>query len=752
MILTVLIGHQLKSIKQMKSILFPALLCLIGSNLFAQEIPSKIETPKTTSDTLISKPKEKANLLNEVTIFGNKKQYIKVESDKTTVSVKDNAMLSSGSAFDAVKKLPGVITSPTGSLSLNGKGVTIYIDGSPSTLSGTDLQNYLSSLPANAIEKVELIYNPGASFDANSHGSIINIVTSSKRLKGVNATVNINYNFNKYQKPSPQIVLNGKEKNLSWQTMLGYNYIDSEETMVNSQTFTSFTPQKSLLQENKRVNTNRNAYFRLGTNYKLTSKSNLLFNYNGTLSNDRSVYDSKVSGISTDFYDSGITHNKNSNHEISLQFKTKLDTLGRTFDIIGFANTFNRNPLNQSNTSTNQLNSSAIDFGLKNYYLKYDFAIPYEKMKFSINTGGKFNVIKVTDFGQYELNSNATTINFDYLENNLAFYAEARKKFNKFNFTAGIRFEDYKVTRQASTITDKIEYRNTNFFPNASALYELTQDMNISASYSKKIAQPGYNTIDPNNSNAYNQYNSSVGNLNLKPTFFDNFELNFTAFQFVQLGANYTVGKDDSRFVFSANPGELVSNQSFQQFDKIKTFSAYLSFPIPLDYFLKSKEEFAKRMNTIDKMNYIFFNINYVKSTIDGYTFPYTNKAITNYSAQSQLILPWNITNTMTYFILPKGTWEIYQVEKPIQQFDISFNRDFLNKKLKVGLHCFDVFNANEINALIAGQNLDTRFYQKQDSRTFRISLTYNFGNLKLEKENTEIQTEKAKQGGGIIK
>lgn len=736
----------------MKSILFPALLCLIGSNLFAQEIPSKIETPKTTSDTLISKPKEKANLLNEVTIFGNKKQYIKVESDKTTVSVKDNAMLSSGSAFDAVKKLPGVITSPTGSLSLNGKGVTIYIDGSPSTLSGTDLQNYLSSLPANAIEKVELIYNPGASFDANSHGSIINIVTSSKRLKGVNATVNINYNFNKYQKPSPQIVLNGKEKNLSWQTMLGYNYIDSEETMVNSQTFTSFAPQKSLLQENKRVNTNRNAYFRLGTNYKLTSKSNLLFNYNGTLSNDRSVYDSKVSGISTDFYDSGITHNKNSNHEVSLQFKTKLDTLGRTFDIIGFANTFNRNPLNQSNTSTNQLNSSAIDFGLKNYYLKYDFAIPYEKMKFSINTGGKFNVIKVTDFGQYELNSNATTINFDYLENNLAFYVEARKKFKKFNFTAGIRFEDYKVTRQASTITDKIEYRNTNFFPNASALYELTQDMNISASYSKKIAQPGYNTIDPNNSNAYNQYNSSVGNLNLKPTFFDNFELNFTAFQFVQLGANYTVGKDDSRFVFSANPGELVSNQSFQQFDKIKTFSAYLSFPIPLDYFLKSKEEFAKRMNTIDKMNYIFFNINYVKSTIDGYTFPYTNKAITNYSAQSQLMLPWNITNTMTYFILPKGTWEIYQVEKPIQQFDISFNRDFLNKKLKVGLHCFDVFNANEINALIAGQNLDTRFYQKQDSRTFRVSLTYNFGNLKLEKENTEIQTEKAKQGGGIIK
>jgi hypothetical protein len=301
-------------------------------------------------------------------------------------------------------------------------------------------------------------------------------------------------------------------------------------------------------------------------------------------------------------------------------------------------------------------------------------------------------------------------------------------------------------------LTDKIEYKNTNFFPNVSALYELNSQMNVIASYSKKINQPNYNTIDPNNSSVFNQYNSSVGNLGLKPTFFDNYELKFSAFQFVQLGANFTLAKDDSRFVFQAKPGELVSNQSFQSFDKIKTFSAFLSFPVPLDYFFKGKEEFQKRMNTIDKMNYIYFNVNYVKSTIEGYSFPFTNKAVTNYSAQSQIMLPWEITNTMTYFILPKGTWEIYQIEKPIQQFDVSFNKDFMNKKLKVGLHCFDVFNANEINALVSGLNLDTRFHQKQDTRIFRVSITYNFGNLKLEKENTTIDTEKVKQGGGMIK
>ena len=106
----------------------------------------------------------------------------------------------------------------------------------------------------------------------------------------------------------------------------------------------------------------------------------------------------------------------------------------------------------------------------------------------------------------------------------------------------------------------------------------------------------------------------------------------------------------------------------------------------------------------------------------------------------------------MMYFILPSGNWQIYKITKPIQQFDISFNRDFLDKNLKIGLHCFDVFNKNEVNALIAGENLNTSYRQKQDSRTFRISLTYNFGNLKMQNENTNIETEKVKSGGGMMK
>ncbi len=731
-----------------------AALFMTASSSFAQEA-LKEPTNQRVQDTVKT---PKTNELKEVTITQQKK-FIKIESDKTTVAVKDNPMLGSGNAYDAVKKLPGVITSPTGGLSLNGKGVTIYIDGSPSTLSGTDLQNYLSSLPANAIEKVELIYNPGAAYDANASGSIINLVTSSKRLKGINASFNINYNFNKYQKPSPQILLNGKEKNLSWQTMIGYNYIDREQRSINGQTFTSFNPNKFINQDRLTVTTNRNFYARFGTNYKLNSKSNLLFNYNTTFSNDRNVFEGKTTGSEIpDYFNNGINKTKSSNHEISLQYKTKLDTIGRTLDITAFTNTFNQDPNTKTNALENSIssfNNFKNDFGLLNYYLKYDFAIPFEKISFSVNTGGKFNTIAVQNTGFYNLNSASTdVIDFDYKETNLAFYTEVRKKFKKLNLTAGLRYEDFNVDRTgiiANTRTD-IDFKNSNVFPNFSALYEFTNDINISASYSRKISQPSYSVLDPNGGN-FDQYNTSQGNLLLNPSFYDNFEVKASAFQFVQVGANYTVAKDHNLFIFNAEPGETVSTQTFQQFDRFKTFTAYANFPIPLDFFFKGKEEFQKRMNNIDKMNYIFFNVAYIKNVTDGYDFSFESKPIWNYAAQAQIMLPYDVKSYLNYFILPAGgVWEIYKIQKSIQQFDISFSKDFMNKKLKIGLHAFDLFNQNEINALISSTNLQTKFYQKEDSRTFRISLTYNFGNLKIEKENTTIETEKIQSGGGLVK
>ncbi len=734
----------------MKSLLLTGMF-FVTSVFYAQEKP----TNETVQDSV---KKEKTTELKEVTIYGNNRQYLKVESDKTTINVRDNGMLNSGSSLEAVKKIPGVITSPSGDITINGKEVIIYIDGAPSSISGTDLQNYLATLPANAIEKVELIYNPGASYDAIASGSIINIVTSSKRRKGINASFNINYNFNKYQKPSPQILLNGKEKNLSWQTMIGYNYIDSENYTNIDQNFTSFTPNQHLIQKNLAVTTNRNFYFRTGTNYKLSEKSNLLFNYNMNLSNDRIVSEATTAGTGIDYFNNSLANNKNNNHELSLQFKTKLDTIGRTLDVTASRNFFDKKPNTISNGVNNNVSNyynGNVDFKLANYYLKYDFAIPFHKENFSLNTGGKYNALKITDNGVYYLNTPTNSmISFNYTETNLAFYAEARKKIKKFSFTSGIRFEDYNVDRLAvrSGITTTVNFKNRNFFPNLSALYEINSNLNVSASYSKKIQQADYNTLDPNNFSSFDQYNSSSGNPLLNPTFFDNYELKFTGFQYVQLGGNYTISKDANRLIFDANPGELISNRTYKQFDKLNTMSIFTSFPIPLDYFLKGKEEYDVRKSNLDKMNFLFLNINYIRFDSAGTKFSFDVKPLWSYSIESQIILPWEIQSSAYYKLRPPGTYQIYYLSKTIQWLDISFNKYFLNKNLKINIYCNDLFNTNEINAIVSTNNLETNYYQKQDSRIFGIGLTFNFGNINLKKEDINIPLEKKSQTNDLLR
>jgi len=165
----------------------------------------------------------------------------------------------------------------------------------------------------------------------------------------------------------------------------------------------------------------------------------------------------------------------------------------------------------------------------------------------------------------------------------------------------------------------------------------------------------------------------------------------------------------------------------------------------------KGKEEFKKRQGDMDKLNLLFFHIQYNKTTIDNYDLSFKNKGAWVFAGNGQVVLPWNIKATMNYFYIPVGNWEIYQINKPIQQFDISFNRDFFDKKLKLGLHAFDLFNQNKVNANVSSQGLNTLFTEKMDSRVFRISLTWNFGKLKTVEKST-IDTDKIQSGGGIMK
>jgi vitamin B12 transporter len=168
--------------------------------------------------------------ISEVVIVA-KQPTVQVTAEKTTVYPGLSPTTSSGDAYSVLKNLPGVIINSDGSLYLNGKsGVKILVDGKNSYLDGTDLVNYLMSLPASSINKIELINHPSAKYEAAGNAGIIDISTKKSNTIGYNINVNTNYEQGKYGRSNNNITFGYRKNKLNINGMYGYfrgnDYVD----------------------------------------------------------------------------------------------------------------------------------------------------------------------------------------------------------------------------------------------------------------------------------------------------------------------------------------------------------------------------------------------------------------------------------------------------------------------------------------------------------------------------------------------
>ena len=454
------------------------------------------------------KPKE----LKTVEVVGDKKQFVNVDADKTTYQVKDNTALSTGSMRDAVRKLPGVVISPSGDLNLNGKSVSIYVDGIPSNLSGSDLKNYMDGLPANTIEKIELVENPGASYEAKANGGIINIITRNTAPDNFGGTLNLHYGNSRNHKFSPSLMLNGRNKKINWQLQSGYNRHQQDQFTDIKQTFTTFTPNVTFTNNSTQKNLNRNFYIRPMMNYRLTENSYIVFNYNFNTYNNQHTSNSirESQNLTPAIKYSSVFGNPeaNRNNEFVLKYKTMLDTLGRSLQVTGYYSNYYKatNAQSTQNLSTPLYGISTNNLNLNHVYGKVDLELPFKAIK--LTAGAKYNITNAQNLGKYNYNNFTSTIfdnpvynqeiDFRYNEQNIAGYVEARKKMGKLSATLGMRFEDLLYESEVASADSVVGGRITKFFPTLNLLYTIIPNVNLSGKYSRKISMPAYDQLDPN--------------------------------------------------------------------------------------------------------------------------------------------------------------------------------------------------------------------------------------------------------------
>ena len=710
-------------------------------------------------DAIIGSSKEKE--LQGVTVTGIKEKFITVEANKTSYSVKNNDILSGGSTEDALKKLPGVVKGFGGELTVNGKSMAIYIDNSPTGLSGDDLENLLQSIPASSIEKIEIINNPGASYEANTSGGIINIVTNGKALRGINGTATMNYRFNRNNKVSPSVSLNTRINKVSLQLNSGFNYKEWDRVSDYNREFTYFSPSVKINQNTDIEGYNRFYFFRPSANIKFNEKSNLLLNYNfaytlnDTYSTSRSLSTSGTSPI--DLLNNTKSTNDNTNHEIIAKYRMELDTLGRNFDVTAYYSRFNKSTLSkysQNNLGIQRYSLSDIDSRFDNFYTKANLEIPFKKIDLSLNLGGKYSISSASSLGKYNLLNYSPDIlnspeylsflDFDYDEHQYAFYTEFTKKISKLSLTAGLRYENLQYKSFVKQDDKRVKNNLDQLYPSFGLLYKLSPIVNLNASYRKSISLPSYTNLDPNISGYFDEYNTSTGNLYLQPDYYDNYEVSVSAFNYLRLSFQYTYSKQLNMMSFETEDNSLVVNQTTKTYKGMNNYNVSLGIPVPFGLVTQGSKFFKEPMN-VDKMSFIYFYGMYNYFKLDDY--PYTEKVkpLWFYAFYSQIVLPKDFKLTAFYmFSTDNGYFRVYKAKKPFNYSNLELSRSFYDKAFKVSFGIDNLFNSNKISAQIASQNLNTNFYQRDDYRTYYFKLSYNFGKLRnMRKENTSIENEK---------
>lgn len=687
---------------------------------------------QTTAQETQKKTSEKTQELKEVTITKTKKA-IEQKADRTIFDFANQPSLNSGSVLEGLKKLPGLISSDIAGMLYQGKQLDVFLDGRPLNISTNELNGFLEGMPANAIERIEIITQPGAEFPATSGGAILNIITNKNAKNFLSATYTNSTNVTNYDKlrwrANNSILLNAKNKYFGWQLNMGQNYrenaIWTSLNKVENQVNTTLTTTEA-----DRVGKNNFIKSALTFDFK---KDRLLLNYDMNFNNNFSNTLSNGTGFSTD--DDSKT--KGLRQEGVVTYQKRFDDKTKKLD---FRVNFNRIQsdfvLNSVGVALPILDNSTD----QNFFnMKFDYSQPI-----AFSDEGKISFGSLYETLNFEAKSKEIT-NLDYQRKTFASYFEIQSKFKNFTIILGGRAEDYNITGIANT-TVLTPFKQFRFFPNATAQYNVNKSVFFNMNYNKKITLPSTSALNPNNTNYQNPNINYEGNPFLQPTIFDNYEVKLSAYDYAFIG--YSLSSAKNQVVQRVNlNGNLVANSN-ENVPEVKVHNINIGMPIPYMLFTKGLAETMKMDVNPDEMNFLYVYVAYQLHQIPQIE----TKGFWIYNLMSQLVLPSKIKFVTNYNIITSGgNYYYFIANKPFSNsLDFSFSKKFLNDQLSVSINIDDALNTN--TSQFYSYNTPLLLSNKNDTRRFGFSINYKIPTKnKLAKEVPLNSENDKKDDTGII-
>ena len=677
----------------------------------------------TVKDTI------KTTELEEVVLV-TKKKAIEQKADRTIFNFSDQAHLNSGSLMEGLKKLPGLIISDVAGALYQGKQLEVYLDGRPLNIYSNELNSYLEGMPANAVERVEIITQPGAEFPATSGGAIINIITSKNARKYLSATYSNGYSYTNYgdsrHRFNNSVLLSAKNNLFGWQFQAGQNYAESYQR-------TNFYEPSIILSANNSDRINRTYFVKSGLKFDL-GNDRLLLNYDYTAGLNSTFVDA----IGYNFATSDRTNTEIDRHDVMLTYQKRFSDVAKKLDFrINYNN--NQNVFDLKSVSSGVVGLQN-DYNQNFYQIKTDYS---QQVKFLNET--KWSAGILADKLDFVTNS-FDVQNLNYERTTLSAYTEFQSTYKKFEFILGGRLESYSIDGTTDT-GSLLPFDLSRFFPNASIQYNIMPQIFVNTNYNKKIRLPNTSALNPNNTNYQNPNVDFYGNPNLLPTIFDNYEIKLSAFEYFFIGYSVSEATNQviDRIITTPNGAASVS----QNIPKFTIRSFNFGIPIPYMLFTKGLQETLKFDFNPDEINFMYIYIGNQKHILQDVD----EKSFWNYNLMSQILLPGKIKFTANFNgTNTGGNYQYYSIRKPLsQQFDLTFAKKFMSDNLSVSVYANDIFNTNQQSLGAIGTNL--LYDSKYDSRRVGFSLNYKIptrNNLAKEQEN--ILNEDKKDEGDLIK
>lgn len=674
--------------------------------------------------------------LKEITITG-KKPLIERKIDRLIFNVADNVNMIGLNVLDMLAQTP-MVKVDNEIVSIVGKGkVTIMINDKIMKMPAEALAAYLKALPAESVERIEVITNPPAMYSAEGQGGIINIILKKNKKLGYSGTANLTLQKTTYVQGSSAINMWYNKKNIRYFGSV-FSFLGSHgPTYLNSVFYPTLIQKSSAKQREY----SQGAMGTIGFEADLSSSTTLGVSYNlmKSFPYQYTTIHTQFTDKQTQRLDSASLQNNTNKAVFALQSANvhlvkKLDTASAKRIVIDGDWSWNSSdapnrieteiydPDNSPLGSLQTFSQSNLVTGI--YSLNGVVYLPKKKHEWSFGTRVDFIrdnqaiSLKINDRDHQEENSYNK---FVYQENTQALFVNFNSDLSKrWSFQSGLRGEYTQTKGISHSVNDSTSmHAYLKLFPTIYLLYHLNSKNTLSVNYGRRINRPGFSLFNPY-IRYQDQYTYLQGNPNLKPSISNNFELTETYSQNLNISIQYNFSNNKASFI-------PLPQDDFQSIIyKFTNDLSTRSFVFSSSYVL-NKIKWLESLNSLE----IYYNktistSKYTDPTISGWTGSFRSNNSFYFNKEKTLVgglsFRYQFPGIEGLSKYP-GSYHFY----------LSGKYSLLNKRLQIGLRLSDIFKM--ITPLKYYVN-DVLYSTKAngDSRRLYLTFQYNFGNSKLKK------------------